>query len=640
MTKQITLILLFFVTFSLAGGKDKPKLTYPVSSIPEKLKKDAFAVSRKFSDEFELIDYGKATEKINIVITVLEENGDHFAELVVPYDKSIKITGISGQYYNEDGTPGEKLKNSDIQDVNYNSGAIYDDIRMKVAEFKIKEYPYTVEYQIQLEHNGIRGYPEFSPLDNYRFSVEESNYKFTWPANLAIRFREFNLPGGCRKELAENGKKIMEWNIDSLEAIKEEPFSPNLTTINPRVVTGPTRFIYDGSAGDMSTWKIFGDWINGLNAGLDQLPENRKLEIRQMVGEVRDTFQTISMLYKYMQKRTRYVGIQLGIGGYKPFPAETVDRLGYGDCKALSNYMKALLNCVGIPSVYIIIGAGPNKGITMPDFPTVGQNNHAILCVPTKNDTIWLECTSQSLPTGYTSLFTAGRTALLITNEGGKLKPVPYLDKDKSFKKRKTLVTLTPEKSVLTEMRTIYSGYQYDNIDEILEKGKQDQEKNILERLGIPGIKVQSISITEQPTRIPVVTETINFSSDLLITKTGTRLFVPLNFMLSRPKSLQKNENRKMPVFQNVSTFETDSTIVQFPIGYQIEGMPKDKKVSSPFGEYTAKTIPGENQLLLIRELKINKGEWPKEKFPELVDFYTAIASNDKTNLVLKEKQP
>jgi len=38
--------------------------------------------------------------------------------------------------------------------------------------------------------------------------------------------------------------------------------------------------------------------------------------------------------------------------------------------------------------------------------------------------------------------------------------------------------------------------------------------------------------------------------------------------------------------------------------------------------------------------MKINSGEWPKEKYPELVGFYSSIGSNDKISLVLKEKHP
>ncbi len=41
-----------------------------------------------------------------------------------------------------------------------------------------------------------------------------------------------------------------------------------------------------------------------------------------------------------MQGKTHYISIQVGIGGYQPFLASDVDRLNYGDCKALVNTHK------------------------------------------------------------------------------------------------------------------------------------------------------------------------------------------------------------------------------------------------------------------------------------------------------------
>ena len=89
-----------------------------------------------------------------------------------------------------------------------------------------------------------------------------------------------------------------------------------------------------------------------------------------------------------MQNKTRYVSIQLGIGGYQPFEASVVDKTGYGDCKALSNYMLSMLETIGIKGHYALIMAGQNSPELEEDFPS-SQFNHAIVAVPNGADTLW-----------------------------------------------------------------------------------------------------------------------------------------------------------------------------------------------------------------------------------------------------------
>src|SRR5574342_1196313 len=105
----------------------------------------------------------------------------------------------------------------------------------------------------------------------------------------------------------------------------------------------------------MNSWQDFGKFIYALKQGRDELPPEIKQKVHELTDGIADTKEKINVLYGYMQKNTRYVSIQLGIGGWQPFDAKYVAKKGYGDCKALSNYMYSILKEAGIKSYYAVI---------------------------------------------------------------------------------------------------------------------------------------------------------------------------------------------------------------------------------------------------------------------------------------------
>jgi len=411
-----------------------------------------------------------------------------------------------------------------------------------------------------------------------------------------------------------------------------------LVIVTPRVVTAPIRFEYCGTTGTMNSWSDFGKWISQLIENRDQLPPARQNEIIERIKGMKDTTQIVRTLYEMMQKRTRYVGIQLGIGGFQPFPAETVDKVGYGDCKALSNYMKAILKVAEIRAEYTVAGAAPSQGITMTDFPTANQLNHVILCVPLKNDTIWLECTSQTDPCGYLSRSTAGRKVLIIDPKGSRIVTTPLLSADQSCQNRKATVKLSPDGEISAQIQTNYAGYQYDNISGILTESRKEQEKALYENLSVPGMVVSGFSYKETRSKIPEVAETITLTSSTFTTRSGSRIFIPVNVFNQIKSVPTRVENRKMPVYREFAFLDTDSVTFKLPPGFKPETVPHGKTLTSSFGEYCSTLTFNGDQLLYTRRFKMKRGTWSKEQYTALIDFYTEVVSADKVKLVLREE--
>lgn len=117
------------------------------------------------------------------------------------------------------------------------------------------------------------------------------------------------------------------------------------------------------------------------------LPSLAREKIKELVKDATNDREKVKILYDYLGQSTRYVSIQLGIGGYQPLFASEVFKTGFGDCKALSNYLKAMLSVVGIPSYYAGIKADGTEKRLYPDFPNFNQMNHVILQVPLAADT-------------------------------------------------------------------------------------------------------------------------------------------------------------------------------------------------------------------------------------------------------------
>src|SRR5258706_8027795 len=215
-----------------------------------------------------------------------------------------------------------------------------------------------------------------------------------------------------------------------------------------------------------------------------------------------------------------------GIGGLQPFPANVVDEMGYGDCKALSNYMVALLKEAGVKCYYTRISAGKNEADIMTDFPSQ-QSNHVIVAVPNGVDTLWLECTSQTNPFGYQGTFTGDRKALMVTEHGGKLVNTIRYTTSQNIQSCTAEVFIEAKGNAKANVRTIYSGLQYENdgLDFYVNYEKDEQKKWLQHTIAVPSFDINSFTMANKKDKIPSASVAVDLTLNRFATVTVKRLF-------------------------------------------------------------------------------------------------------------------
>jgi hypothetical protein len=631
MMRNYFLVYFFFISLVATAGDVK----YPVSSISGKLLKNADVVKRNEQIEYEIVSGKNAKLNYKYVITILNENGDKYAAFSEYYDKFRQIESIEGYLYDKDGKLVKKVKTKDLQDVSGVSNiSLMDDNRVKEHSFYYRSYPYTIEYDVSISYNQTFSFPYWVPQEYKNLSVEQSSFTVIVPADYTLRYKMFNYLGEPVQTTEKNKKKYV-WQAKELLPIKDEYAAPRWHERVPMVSIAPSQFEIEDYKGNMSSWQDFGKFIYTLNQGRDQLPDAIKQKVTQLTATASSDKEKVERLYQFLQQNTRYISIQLGIGGWQPYEASYVSQKGYGDCKALSNYMYSLLKAAGIRSLYALIKGGDYDHFLMEDFPCT-QFNHAILCVPLQKDTMWLECTSQSVPAGYMGEFTGNRKALVIDENGGTLVATPRYGLKENTQVRTIKAKLEADGTLKMNTTTIYKGVQQDDLSGMIDNlSKEKVKKHLEEDLALATYEINDFKYNKKKAIIPEVEEQLDVTVSNYATISGKRIFITPNILERGGAKISEEENRTVDFVFDYEFHNEDNEEIEVPEGYAIEAAPQDVSINTKYGSYYSSAKVTGNKIIYRRVREQFRGRFPAKEQKEIIKFFDDIYKADRSRFVL-----
>jgi len=628
-------IIFFLICATFTHAQD---LNNSALFLDKNLTANANAVVRLDEMSVEIAGISEMNIQYNRVVTVLNKLGNKHTHTRVGYNNSVKVKRVEAIIYDALGNEIDKIKQKEFKDVSaVDGGTLYSDSRVLYLDYTPVQYPYTIAFTYEVFTENTANTPSWYFLDGFLVSTEKSRYQITY-GNQELKpvIKEKNL-NGITIDRTETENSITYLATD-IKAVKRESLSPAFSKIAPKLMIRMEKFHYEGFDASVKDWKEMGEWrYDNLLKGQDALPEATATKARLLVKGVSDDLEKAKIIYKYVQDNTRYISVQIGIGGLRPISAVEVDRVKYGDCKGLSNYTQALLRAVGVTSYYVVVEAGSTKVDFDDDFPDLAQGNHIILAIPYNGQYYWIDCTSQVHPFGFIGDFTDDRKVFVITPDGGEIIRTPAYLNEQNYQKTSAHYALDRDGGISGKVTINTGGIQYDNrfyVERETPEKIEEHYKNYWDNINNLKLKARhfendrkEVSFTEE-----VSLEAVNYAS-----KSGNRMLFAPNAFNKNGAVPHRYRNRKLPFEIERGFLDEDQFVIQLPEGYLIEAIPKASEILNDFGAYTMSVTyrKEDHTLTYNRRLLIKEGTYQKDEYESYRAFRKEVAGLDNAQVVI-----
>lgn len=595
-------------------------------------------------ESFQMKSLSSGTFTVYCKVRINKESAESAGLITIFTDKDRTLSSFSATVTNTAGKVIKKLRRQDL-DSRALAQELADDSFVYFCR-PLAPVPYIVEYEYTLTYKrGVPAFPSYFPVTGENIRLEKGEYSVEVPSGTKVQFSSTVEPEIIKEDFNERYL----WRFNDYPGFVDEDRMPSVREIVPHVYASPETFMFSNVEGKQGSWKDIGLWLYDLQKDTWDLTDEDKARVREMTSGCANTFEKVKVLYEHLRKTTRYVSIQLGIGGYKPFPASTVSRTGFGDCKGLSNYMKAMLEAAGVESDYYILNT--KRADFEKDYSSVGSMNHAMLAVPLKDggimqgDTLWVECTNPSIPLGYRHDDVAGHQVLLIKDSGGDfVRCSRYPDSLSRLENKVRLyVSSTGDATVNVIQRACLDFIESRlRLYEMSEKEKSERvARNVVVTSNNPKINAIKDNFQDYPLKgrdyVPEIITDYSLECRNYAESNGDRLFIPLTPLRSG-FNWQRGE-RKNEIFIETGSTYLDTIEINAPVTYEPEGLPKPVNMECSFASFSSSVKIEGSKVIVVLKTIFKSGRYPKEDYAAYKTAVRKFNGMCAAKIVFKRKQ-
>ncbi|MFT5640876.1 MAG: hypothetical protein ACI9A7_000974 [Cyclobacteriaceae bacterium] len=591
-------------------------------------------VTAEYIDKvYTLSDAGKAQIDISYKYTIHNDQGNWAGVFRDYFDDFRSINNFKFEVFDKTGKSINKINRREALEVSMFKSYETNDVKMLIADPDYYFYPYSVICSYSINLDGFVDLRDWSPVNNHDVFVKKSSLTVNYNENQPLLTYALN---GMEQPSDEcvNGQCSFSIVYNNLEPIVRQKYARSLRDVVPRLLMKTEKFQLDGEVGELSSWKSFGDWYLQLNKSEAKLSDKTVSDVRKIANSFIAPDKAIDSIYKFMQEKTRYVSIQLGIGGMRSLPVDLVDNKGYGDCKALTNYTQHLLREAGFDSYPVLVQAGEQYEELVEEFPS-SQFNHIFLAVPMEQDTIWLECTSQQSPSDYLGTFTDGRKVLWLENGKSKIITTPKIKAEENLTKEIIRINLTKQGLAYCEIWQKKQGIHYDDASAYQYLDQEVIKKRNYEKFEFSDFTITDFTYAIKPDSLVLIE---NYTIDIpkFGKAYGGRLIVDLE-EFSQTKTISSDSSDHYIKLRRGNSIN-QKIVIAIPEGLKIKYVAASMQIENEFGKYFYNVSQTEEEIVISKYYQLNSGTYEGEQFRQFKSFVNKVAETERAKILFVKK--
>ncbi len=637
-----------------AVASDAPQWMHAVAATPLPAhddKTDAILLYSERTVNVQSAD--KIKTRVRMVYKILRPSGRDYGVAAVSFNAHSKVTGLRGWCIPAQGKDYE-VKDKEAVEValpKVDGSELISDVKDKFLQIPAPDPGNIVGYEYEEEKQPM------VLQDVWRFQREipgrEVHYSLQLPSGWEYKVSWINY---SESNPTQGGSNQWDWTVSDVKAIRQEAEMPPIDGVAGQMVVS---FYPQGGAANngINSWQQMGNWYLKLTTGRRDASPEITQQVASLTTSASTQLEKMKALAQFVQHDIRYVGIELGIGGFQPHAASETFVHRYGDCKDKATLMSSMLSRIGVESFYVVINS--ERGSVNSDTPANPWSfDHVVLAIqlpanvsdpslvatiqhPRLGRLLYFDPTNEVTPFGEIGGYLQANWGLLVTSDGGELVELPRQLPAMNGIQRTGILTLDPMGTLSGEVSETRVGdrawserMRLRSVTKSADRIKpiEDLLAGSLSLFTISKATIENLNLTDQPFGFHYTFQAQNYAKNA----GGLLLVRPRVLGVKSSGILETKEPRKFAIEFEGPSRDTDTFEITIPAGYVVDDVPPPVDADYSFASYHAKTEVKDNRIHYSRTLEVKELSVPVARADELKKFYRIVASDERNTVVLK----